>query len=245
MSQCCCCSKKEGFRPRLQQNLQARKTSDGSYIQSHDVQASRSWRLCTCNSDIWDIGWVYHTDGTSLLAISCHRILISINQGELEHCQLKQFYPCVHKGQFTHGITKQQHHERILSRLCELAPQPNSSTEKKHNSEEGGPSILFDDAESLAPTSPSSHHQISREVCHKINLVAWLGNHQDDPALEVNSITRKLKCSANTRPRTLYLISRNIYFVAWTLINSRLTKHQLWHVNTTWSLLSTIVSSSI
>ena len=56
------------------------------------------------------------------LAISCHGILISINQGELEHRQLKWFYLCVHKGQFTHGITKQQHHEQILSWLHELAP---------------------------------------------------------------------------------------------------------------------------
>ena len=127
-------------------------------------------------------------------------MLTSINQGELEHRRLKQFYPCVHKGEFTRGITKQQHRERILSQLRELAPQPSSSTEKKQryddmragNSEEGRPSVSFEDAESLTPTSPSSHHQISREVHHKINLVAWLGNNQDDPALEVNSMTTKL-----------------------------------------------------
>jgi hypothetical protein len=126
-------------------------------------------------------------------------MLTSINQGELEHRRLKRFYPRVHKGQFTRGITKQQHRERILSRLRELAPQPSSSTEKKRiyddmhagNSEEGGPSVSFEDAESLTPTSPSSHHQISREVRHKINLPAWLGNNEDDPALEVNSMMTK------------------------------------------------------
>ena len=83
--------------------------------------------------------------------------------------------------------------------MRELAPQPSFSTEKKQiyddmhasNSEEGGPSVSFEDAESLTPTSPSSYHQISREVCHKINLPAWLGNNKDDPALEMNSMTTK------------------------------------------------------
>jgi hypothetical protein len=127
-------------------------------------------------------------------------MLTGINKGELEHRRLKRFYPRVHKGQFTRGITKQQHRERILSQMRELAPQPSFSTEKKRkygdmqagNSEEGGLSISFEDTESLTPTSPRSHHQISREVCHKINLLAWLGNNQDDPALQVNSIMTKL-----------------------------------------------------
>jgi hypothetical protein len=126
-------------------------------------------------------------------------MLTGINKGELEHCQLKQFYPRVHKGQFTCGITKQQHREQILSWMHELAPQPSSSTAKKrkygdmqaNKSEDGRLSISFKDPESLTPTSPSSHHQISREVCHKINLPAWLGNNQDDPALQVNSIMTK------------------------------------------------------
>lgn len=114
----------------------------------------------------------------------------------MEHRRLKRFYPRVHKGQFTRGITKQQQRERLLSRMREVAPQPSSSTEKKHKYnemqagilEDAGPSIPFEDTESLTPTPPGSHHHISRDVRHKVNLLAWLSDNRHDPALKVSSL---------------------------------------------------------
>jgi hypothetical protein len=84
--------------------------------------------------------------------------------------------------------------------MRELAPEPRSpdsdseSTGRRRkydktqatNSQKPGPSVAFEDNESLMPTPPSSHHHISRDVRHKVNLLAWLGDNQFDPALEVS-----------------------------------------------------------
>ena len=56
--------------------------------------------------------------------------------------------------------------------------------------------VAFEGGEALPPSSPHEHHHISVDTHHKINLLHWLSNNQDDPALEACDFLRtKLKCS--------------------------------------------------
>jgi hypothetical protein len=52
----------------------------------------------------------------------------------------------------------------------------------------GNPAVSFHEQESLPSTNPSAHYYISTEVRHKTNILDWLGEHPDDPALQVSSI---------------------------------------------------------
>ena len=254
----------------IQQNFERKdietdKTSVSPHLQFDDVQTSCTWWLCACNSDIWDVGWVYYTNG-KLLWHHCDQmpcsILTGINQGELEHRRLKRFYPRIHKGQFTRGITKQQQCERLLSRIREIAPQPSSSKGKRKyndmqagNSDEAGPSIPFEDTESLMPTPPDSHHHISRDVRHKVNLLAWLGDNRSDPTLEVILSWNQIKHRTNASlcqhfgrhlkehllHRLGYQFSSNETLTGSTVhdrskvqfINNRIFKHKVMRVNYT------------
>jgi hypothetical protein len=47
------------------------------------------------------------------------------------------------------------------------------------------PRVPFNDPETLPPSSPDKHHEISQDVRHKIDLPRWLGEHQGDPATKV------------------------------------------------------------
>jgi hypothetical protein len=42
-----------------------------------------------------------------------------------------------------------------------------------------------EDSEVLGPTPPEHHHHISQDVRHKVNVLNWLANNRDDPALKV------------------------------------------------------------
>jgi hypothetical protein len=80
--------------------------------------------------------------------------------------------------------------------MRELAPKASSALRRKRkyskvqasDLEEAQPSLSFQNRESLALTPPNSHHHISRNVQNKIDLSQWLGNNQDDLALEVSTL---------------------------------------------------------
>jgi hypothetical protein len=96
----------------------------------------------------------------------------------------------------------------ILSYMRELAPEPSSSTHKSASTmkcnlaaqKKQGFLSRLKILSRLHPHTPSSHHHISRDVRSKFNLLAWLGNHQDDPVLEVGvrSPPSRIKGSTNT-----------------------------------------------
>jgi hypothetical protein len=110
----------------------------------------------------------------------------------LEHRRAKKFYVRVHKGQFARGIAKQQRRERLLHHIKELAPSGTSTQarKRKYGNIEPKPSaalphIAFEDDEELLRSSPYEHHHISQGTRHKIDLLKWLGDNEDDPALKV------------------------------------------------------------
>ena len=116
-------------------------------------------------------------------------------QGESEHRRVKRQYRRVHKGRVSHGIASQQYRERELVRMGEAAPKntrtPLQSQKHKYNRhpllQDQSPGDPQERDESLTPMRPEQHHYISAEVRHKVPLSMWLGDGQDDPALEVRS----------------------------------------------------------
>ena len=112
----------------------------------------------------------------------------------MEHRHAKRFYLWVHKGKFTQGITKQQRCEQILHKMRGLGPSGTSTLAHKHkygnhNAQpmaiSAKPHVAFKDGEALPPSPPHEHHHVSMDTCHKISLLCWLGDNQDDPALKV------------------------------------------------------------
>lgn len=106
----------------------------------------------------------------------------------MEHRRVKKFYIRVHKATFTRGIAKQQRRERILHKIKEHAPKNTFARKRKYGGEEhtaSKPYVAFKDDETLPPSSPHEHHHISTDTRHKLDLLCWLGEHKDDPAVEV------------------------------------------------------------
>jgi hypothetical protein len=98
----------------------------------------------------------------------------------------------VHKGQFVRGIAKQQRRERLLHHIKELAPSDTSTRarKRKYGDIEPKPSaalphVAFEDDEELPQSSPHEHHHISQDTRHKIDLLRWLGDNEDDLGLKV------------------------------------------------------------
>ena len=46
----------------------------------------------------------------------------------------------------------------------------------------------MEDEEVLGPTPPEHHHHISQDVRHKVDVLNWLANNRDDPALKVRNL---------------------------------------------------------
>ena len=93
-----------------------------------------------------------------------------------------------------HGIANQQHRERQLAQMGEVAPKNtimSSQTCKdshfdniRQDKDKSAPSEN-DELEALPPMQPQGHHFISASVRHKIRLSEWLSENQDDPTLKV------------------------------------------------------------
>jgi hypothetical protein len=47
--------------------------------------------------------------------------------------------------------------------------------------------IPMGEEEVLGPTPPEHHHHISQDVRHKVDVLNWLANNRDDPALKVRN----------------------------------------------------------
>ena len=47
------------------------------------------------------------------------------------------------------------------------------------------PTVALEVTESLPPTTPSDHYQISSDTCQKVQLLQWLKNNEMDPAVQV------------------------------------------------------------
>lgn len=107
-------------------------------------------------------------------------------QGEVEHKRVKKFYPRTQKRQFTQGIAKQQRRERLLHLISQsdpYLPKPNQAAQPSKVA--SAESELSQVKENLPPLSPYEHHQMSTETASKINVIKWLSDNHDDPALKV------------------------------------------------------------
>ncbi|KAJ3557352.1 hypothetical protein NP233_g11763 [Leucocoprinus birnbaumii] len=92
--------------------------------------------------------------------------------GELEHRRVKRFYARTNKqAGFTAQIAKQQRRQRILRKIGQLQ-HPSSLLALPH------------DDEPLMPISPRDHHYISPSQKKYLDVIAWVGKHPNDPALQ-------------------------------------------------------------
>ena len=103
------------------------------------------------------------------------------NQGELEHCRSKRFYPIVRKGRHAVGIGKAVSRERLLQQISQRTFASRSTLPKVRPSLKGRKRVK----ESLPQTSPTTHHHISAETRNKVDIAYLLDENEGDPALEV------------------------------------------------------------
>ena len=116
-----------------------------------------------------------------------------MSQGESEHKRSKQFYPCVRKGDHVCGIARHVYRERTLLQ-AQQALKKQLLEEKQYNvvgrrqdSNSYTLNIPLGEEEVLGPTPPEDHHHISKDICHKVDVLKWLADNKNDPALTVLS----------------------------------------------------------
>ena len=105
-------------------------------------------------------------------------------QGEGEHKRVKQFYPRVRKGDHVRGIARHIYRERTHFQ----AQQVSKKKELVENQSEDNTNTLnipFTEVEVLGATPPEQHHHMSKDVRHKVDVLKWLADNWNDPALKV------------------------------------------------------------
>lgn len=111
-----------------------------------------------------------------------------MSQGESEHKRSKQFYPRVRKGDHVRGIARHVYRERTLVQV-QQALKKRVLDETRHNEVDRDSCTLnipLGEEEVLGPTPPEDHHHISKDVRHKVDVLKWLADNKDDPALTVS-----------------------------------------------------------
>ncbi|KAI0363587.1 hypothetical protein BV20DRAFT_1031111 [Pilatotrama ljubarskyi] len=123
----------------------------------------------------------------------------STQTGELEHRRCKQFYVRTNKNAtFVSQIAKHQRRERFVNDIHQRMPGAKEPA-RKHSARRlftrstVGPLQLGpDDFEPLGPTSPRDHHRISDDQRHHVDIMGFVLENKDDPA--VDDFARKLRC---------------------------------------------------
>ena len=117
---------------------------------------------------------------------------LTISQGESEHKRSKQFYSRVRKGDHVRGIGRHVYRERTLFQAQKALEKRVLGEKQLKFHEEAGDSgevytlnIPLGEEEVLGPTPPEDHHQISKDVRHKVDVLKWLADNKSDPALTV------------------------------------------------------------
>jgi hypothetical protein len=107
-------------------------------------------------------------------------------QGEGEHKRSKQFYPRVRKGDHVRGIARHVYRERTLFQAQQALKK--KSLDGNQESDTNTLNIPLREAEVLGPTPTEQHHHISKDVRHKVDVLKWLVDNRDDPALKVRNL---------------------------------------------------------
>jgi hypothetical protein len=107
-------------------------------------------------------------------------------QGEGEHKRSEQFYPRVRKGDHVRGIARHVYRERTLFQARQALKNINlNENPSKKDSDANTLNIPLGEAEVLGPTPPEQHHHMSKDVRHKVDVLKWVTDNRDDPALKV------------------------------------------------------------
>ena len=101
---------------------------------------------------------------------------------------MKRFYKRVRKGKHVIGIGLQVRRERLIHRLRERNQHRDMPAMDVPNGSENLPTVPLEVTESLPPTIPSDHYQISSDTRQKVQLLQWLKTNETDPALRVCKI---------------------------------------------------------
>jgi hypothetical protein len=96
---------------------------------------------------------------------------------------VKRFYKRVRKGKHVIGIGLQVRRERLIHRLKER--NQHIPVTDVPNGFENLPTVPLEVTESLPPTTPGDHYQISSDTRQKVQLLQWLKTNETDPALRV------------------------------------------------------------
>ena len=101
-------------------------------------------------------------------------------QGEAEHQKVKWRYKHASKSDFTRGIAKLTHRERVLRQISEWQKVRDAFDDPESN-----PS-LESDTEDLPQSTPEVHHHMSLQTKYKLTLSTWLKKNKKDPACKVS-----------------------------------------------------------
>lgn len=117
-------------------------------------------------------------------------------QGEGEHKRSKQFYPRVRKGDHVRGIARHVYRERTLFQARQTLKKTllNENRPKK-KSDANTLDIPLGEEEVLGPTPPEQHHHMSKDVRHKVDVLRWVADNRDDPALKVGNSFIQFSCN--------------------------------------------------
>ena len=116
----------------------------------------------------------FSTQTVSTQPFNASSMITSTIQGEAEHQRVKRRYKRASKSNFTHGIAKLDHRERVLHQIGEQQILRDAVDDPSSDEEE------------LPATAPEVHHQMSFGTKDKLELPIWLKTNKKDPACEVS-----------------------------------------------------------
>lgn len=93
-------------------------------------------------------------------------------------------------------ITRHERRERLLHgiTLREARSRSTAGQTPASGSHKKTTGLCFDESDPLPYTAPTAHHHISETMRNKENIVAWVSERTQDPAMEV-SLNPNARCS--------------------------------------------------
>jgi hypothetical protein len=105
---------------------------------------------------------------------ACYTFQVNFGQGELAHRALKAFYPLTSKLDTPAQLAKHERRRRVLRRVAEAGGVSTSDTQSPADASPSVPSV--------------KHHYIATNQSNPVNVFAFIGEHDDDPAVKVDVI---------------------------------------------------------
>ncbi|KAJ3526650.1 hypothetical protein NM688_g8235 [Phlebia brevispora] len=169
----------------------------------------------------------------------------STQTGELEHRRVKRFYGRTNRNKYTRQITKQHMREEVLRRIRrrhakdakgeETTPSGVHSTRRKTRLPNAAASLAFDDTDPLPYTPPDKHYHVSESNRYHEDLMRWLAQNRDDPAvknfesrLKDHLLARLTEISDTEEPEFTDNDRQNL-----VIVNDRLYRHKVIRINYT------------